>query len=289
MPITTKPSIFSGHQYITRKVMTAFMDWLGQNLFIERFDENGAVYRYIQVPVQFATRERFMTVIKAVNQKTAYGGDQTLKLDFNRILPRISVSIINYTYDAERHVSKFQKVRQTVAGSDGDLGTIPVPVPYTLEVEMSIITKMTDDTYQIMEQLLPYFGPTFNLDVNFLAGYESKSVGFSLTSIIPEAIEELGIDEERVSIMTYNFSVKLEYPFIRTDRATIKEMLLNYNVGSGIDDVDLGNDDFIRFKQYQMTADNLTPVTTIDERENEPITITISERAFSTDFALDFF
>ena len=273
MPITTTPTKFYGHRFITRKTMTAFMDWLATHIYVERYDENGSIYRYIQVPVQYAGRERFVNVLKAQNQYFEYGPNTTLKLDLNRILPRMAVSIIAMTYDAERHLSKYQKVRASAYGSDGSIQTIPAPAPYSLEVELTAISKTVDDNYQIVEQLLPYFTPTLNLNLNMLDGFDPKSVGFTLNSVQPEGAEDLSVDEERLITTTFTFTVKLDYPYTKLDRGTINEILMNLHVGKGESEVDLENDDFVKFQQYQLTADNMTPVTEISNREEEPVTI----------------
>lgn len=291
MPITSKPAEFYGSQNITRKVLTGLMDWLTRHVYIQRLDETGAVYRYIQVPVHYAHRERWMGILKAVHQKHEFNPNSQGRIDLNRILPRISLNIIAMTYETEKHLSKFQQLRQTQAGSDGVLGKIPTPVPYSLELEVTSIAKTLDDNYQIMEQLLPYFVPSLSLDMNLLDGFAPKSITFALSNVQPEGNEEIGIDEERLFTTTYTMGVKLEYPYIKTpfSSGTIREIILGLNVGAGDTPVDLEDDSFLRFKEYQLTADNLVPQTSVSDRADEPITTTISERVFGQSFSQDFF
>lgn len=268
MPITTKPAEYYGHQFITRKIFTSFMDWLSRHLYIERYDENGLVYRYIQVPVQYAQRERFVEIIKSVSHQD--GNNENVKIDINRVLPRMSVNMVSMNYGQEYKLNKYIKVRaKSFDGAEGKLITIPAPVPYTIDLEVAIISKTTDDNLQIIEQLIPYFNPTFSLDLNILPGFESVSVPFTLTSIAPDANEEFGVDDERVFITTMSFTTVANYYYISRNDEIIKKIILNYHLADK-------DDTFAKFEIYQMTADNLTPVTTIVERDLEPTTTTIN-------------
>lgn len=291
MPITSKPAEFYGHQNITRKVLTGLMDWLTRHVYIERLDETGAVYRYIQVPVHYAHRERWISILKAVHQKHEFNPDSEGKIDLNRILPRISLNIIAMTYESEKHLSKFQQLRQENADSDGSLGKIPVTVPYSLELELTSIAKTLDDNYQIMEQLLPYFTPSLALDMKLLDGFEPKSINFVLSNVQPEGNEDIGIDEERLFTTTYTMGVKLDYPFIKTpiSGAVITDILASFYVGSGDQPVNIEDDSFEKFKEYQLTPDNLVPQTSVSDRANEPITTTINDSVFGVQFSDDFF
>ena len=45
-----------------------------------------------------------------------------------------------------------------------------MPVPYNINMQLSILSKLNEDAIQILEQILPYFQPAFNLDNRF-SGY----------------------------------------------------------------------------------------------------------------------
>lgn len=265
MVATTKPSIFYGHQYITRKVLTAFMDWLGKKIYIERFDNTGSVYGYVRVPVQYAHRERFIHILKARHQKT--NNTDTNLLDLNRILPRISVNLVGFTYDGERKVQKRKKVQAIVGDiNTGELVTVPAPAPYRLDIEVGIITKMMDDTFQIIEQILPFFVPALSFDLNILPGFEPESIGFSLTSVSMENNEEFGMDEERVFMSTLNFTANVNYYYLQQSDEMVKQIIANLHLGK--------DDTYLKFLQYQLDAENPLPVTEVVNREDEPMTDT---------------
>ena len=164
MTITAKPSVFFGHNFTTRKIVTAFMDYFSQRIYIERFSSDGLTYRYIQVPLQYAHRERFFQVLKGVSLKHIGGGDEGIAIDLNRVLPRMSLSVSNMIPDTEKRLNKFGKIKKTsFNASDQTRDFVPTGVPISLDLELNIITKSQDDTFQIFEQIIPYFGSTFNL------------------------------------------------------------------------------------------------------------------------------
>jgi hypothetical protein len=39
-----------------------------------------------------------------------------------------------------------------------------MPVPYNMHLNLSIMTKLNDDMLQIVEQILPYFQPSYNYE-----------------------------------------------------------------------------------------------------------------------------
>lgn len=287
MPITTKPAEFYGHQFITRKVLTAFMDYFSKRIYIERYNTDGQPYRYIQVPIHYAQRERFFQVLKGITPKhIATGQDEGIKLDLNRVLPRMALNLATMNTNTENRLNKFGKLcKPTFDEIQGVRETVPTGVPMNLDLELSIITRNQDDTFQIFEQILPYFGTTFNLDLKILDDYEPESVSFSLNAIQPDQNDEFGVDDERVFIGIMNFTAKVNYYFIRRDLEYIKNIEANFHVGAP-DDVDSS---FKHFLKYTITADSLSPIEGLDVQPSTTVITTSSfPGVFSTDFSSDF-
>ena len=51
-----------------------------------------------------------------------------------------------------------------------------MPVPYNLQFELSIMTKLNDDALQIVEQILPYFQPAYNLTIELVETIKEKEM-----------------------------------------------------------------------------------------------------------------
>ena len=54
-----------------------------------------------------------------------------------------------------------------IKASDGSkLRKVFMPVPYNIGFELNILVKLNDDALQIVEQILPYFQPSFNVTID---------------------------------------------------------------------------------------------------------------------------
>ena len=89
-------------------------------------------------------------------------------------LPRMSFEFTGLTYDGSRKVT----TTQTFLATDKDTGTevkkTYMPVPYNMQFELSIMTKLNDDALQIVEQILPYFQPAYNLTIELVETIKEK-------------------------------------------------------------------------------------------------------------------
>ena len=58
-----------------------------------------------------------------------------------------------------------------------------LPVPYDIGFRLSFATKQQDDSLQIIEQILPFFQPSYAVTINMLEGVEEKrDIPFTLMS-----------------------------------------------------------------------------------------------------------
>ena len=77
-------------------------------------------------------------------------------------LPRMSFEFTGLTYDPTRKVTTTQQF--TVKDqSENNTKKNYMPVPYNMAFELNIMAKLNDDALQIVEQILPYFQPAYNL------------------------------------------------------------------------------------------------------------------------------
>lgn len=51
-----------------------------------------------------------------------------------------------------------------------------MPVPYNIGFELNILTKLNDDSLQIVEQILPFFQPSFNLTIDLVDSIGEKEI-----------------------------------------------------------------------------------------------------------------
>ena len=84
-----------------------------------------------------------------------------------------------------------------------------MPVPYNMQFELNIMCKLNDDALQIVEQILPFFQPSYNLTVNLVSEINEKRD-------IPVVLENVSFQDEyegdftsrRVLYYTLRFTAK---------------------------------------------------------------------------------
>jgi hypothetical protein len=121
-------------------------------------------------------------------------------------LPRMSFEMTSIQYDATRKAG----VTQTFKASDGtNLKKVFMPVPYNIGFELNILTKLNDDALQIVEQILPYFQPSFNLTVDLIDSIgEKRDIPIVLDSVSFQDDYEGDFSIRRSLIYTLQFTAK---------------------------------------------------------------------------------
>ena len=84
-----------------------------------------------------------------------------------------------------------------------------MPVPYNMSFELAIMTKLNDDALQIVEQILPYFQPSYNLTVELVGSInEKRDIPIVLESISMQDDYEGDYTTRRVLLYTLRFTAK---------------------------------------------------------------------------------
>jgi len=200
---------YSYHE-IFRKTVVAF-GTLFNNIEIRRQDE------VMKVPLAYGPKQKFLARL-----------DQNPDPTNKRVqitLPRISFEIKGINYDSTRKVSPTQKIK--VASSDNSKNkNVFMPVPYSIGFELAIISKNQEDGLQILEQILPFFQPHYNLSLKLLPEMsETKDCPIILNSIDYEDSYEGDFAQRRAIIYTLDFTVKTYLYGPVTEAKTIKKAI----------------------------------------------------------------
>ena len=181
---------YSYHEIFRRSVVA--FGTLFNNIELRRNDE------VMKVPLAYGPKAKFLARLDQV--------DPTNKR-IQITLPRISFEINGLEYDSTRKVSPTQKVR--IASSSDKNKNMFMPVPYNLSFEMGIISKNQDDSLQIIEQILPYFQPHYNLSIKLVPTMnETRDVPIILTNVEYEDIYEGEFAQRRAITYTLQFTMK---------------------------------------------------------------------------------
>ena len=157
-----------------RKTVIAF-GTLFNNISIKKFASDGKAVSMVKVPIAYGPMQRFLARIEQQQ-----GFDDNVALT----LPRISFELTSYTYDVSRKASPITKFFAKSPTSKVKHKKMFLPVPYDVGFRLSFATKLQDDALQIVEQILPFFQPAYNVTVNMLEGIEEKrDIPFTLRNI----------------------------------------------------------------------------------------------------------
>lgn len=209
------------NQQATRNVIVSFMDFFSR-FYIEKYktltvsgDSYFAQRKVIPVPIQYATREKWVEIVRSSSGRKAM--DPAIRelnpVEMQWILPRISCNLLGVTYDSNRKLIKTQKIDNipnTVTSSQSK-DAVYSPAPFNLEIEISTISRTLDENLQLFEQIIPYFSPALSMTLKLYPDKEPESVPFVLNSISMDNPVDIPENDERFFVNIYNFTVKLNY------------------------------------------------------------------------------
>lgn len=185
-----------------RKSVIAFGN-LFNNLQIDRRDSTGAVIQTLKVPLAYAPRSKFMARIAAQPNDP--------EQNFQTVLPRMGFEMAGIVYDPVRRVSMVQQNRAN-SGSSTTMNAQFTPTPYNISMVLYLYSKNQDDGLQIIEQILPYFNPDFNLSLNAVPELGIKNdLPVILDSVTYDDSYEGDFTSRRAIVWTLNFTLKLNF------------------------------------------------------------------------------
>ena len=146
-----------------RKVVVAF-GTMFNDIHLVRYNKAGTTsYEKFKVPLNYGAKEKYITRINS---------DPTLTKSIATTVPRMSFDITGMSYDTARKLPS--TVRNFAANNATTVKTQFVPVPYDFTFSLSIYVRNTEDGTQILEQILPFFTPDFNVTINFIPSMGKK-------------------------------------------------------------------------------------------------------------------
>ena len=185
-----------------RKGIVAFGN-LFNNVLIDRKDSSGNVVQTLKVPLAYAPRQKFLARIEAQ--------PQSFEQSFQTFLPRMGFEMVSIQYDPARRISLVQQNR-AINSSATTANAQYAPSPYNVQIALYIYSKNQDDGLQIIEQILPYFNPDFNLSLNAIPALDIKhDLQILLNNINYEDSYEGDFTQRRAIIWTLDFTMKLNF------------------------------------------------------------------------------
>ena len=216
---------------ITRKMVVAF-GTLFNNIRLVRYNKAGTTeIERINVPLQYSQKEKFYQRITQ---------DPQLNSQVEIVLPRMSFDLNSITYDPLRKRSLFSEGYS--ASSSTTIKTVRA-TPYNFDFTLSIYVRNTEDGTQIIEQILPYFNPYYNVTIDLLGLSDQKvDVPFILNNISYDVDDLGGPTPLRMLIWNLTFTAKGYMFGPISNRNVIRKVTANtYNSLFELDNLQLYN------------------------------------------------
>ena len=181
---------------IIRRTIIAF-GTLFNEIYISHKNEPGDSISQIKVPLAYGPTQKFLARIQQ---------QANLNKPVQITMPRMSFEMNSIQYDPSRKAN----ITQTFKASDGEnLKKVYLPVPYNIGFELNILSKLNDDALQIVEQILPFFQPSFNLTVDLIDSIgEKRDIPITLNNISFQDDYEGDFSTRRAIIYTLQFTAK---------------------------------------------------------------------------------
>ena len=166
-----------------RKTTLAFASLFKDIPFI-KYDDNGVELERIKVPIIYGDKEKYVKRLDISQEKVQI------------TLPRIEYGLLNIQYDPSRRTNQANKI--TGCTSNGS-AYVHSPMPYNFNFELVLYTRNIEDANQIMEYIIPFFIPDYNMRINMVPE-------LGITKTIPVTLT--GDSQEEDSSGVYDSSVR---------------------------------------------------------------------------------
>jgi len=190
------------------------------DISVRRLKADGTIEREFKVPIAYGPAMKFLSKL---NQK------ETITL------PRMSFEITDYAYDPIRKLQTTKKFKKVKTSTPTELVSIYNPVPYDFNITLTIMVKYSDDGTQILEQILPYFTPEFQVAMNEMSTMGIiRDIPIILNSVATEDTYEGDFITRRALLHTLNFTVKGHIYGRLSDQGIIREV--DANIGANFNE-----------------------------------------------------
>ena len=192
-----------------RKTVVSF-GTLFNNIELKKIVD-GQVIETEKVPLAYGPKQKFLYRLQ---------GNPTDGRKVAITLPRIYFEMTGIDYDPARKTPATQKYKTVINDNGNEVRTQYVPVPYNISFEVGILCKSQDDGLQILEQILPFFQPSFSMSLKFIPDMdEVRDVAVVLNSVDFDDDWEDDFSTRRSITYTMQFTAKsyIYGPYTKAD------------------------------------------------------------------------
>ena len=195
--------------------------------------DEGKIDQFIRVPLEYAAKDKLLARIAA---------DPAIARPDALSLPRITFQMRDMKYNSDRKLRSRQRFMVTEDAVAGQYKEILDPVPYDLHFTVLIATKYQIEGNQIIEQILPYFTPTFPLTLALIPEMNIiQDAPVVLNSVTCEDKFDGKFEERRAILWTLEFTMQAvlfgpirRHPIIKFANTNMYDSTLFDNIGDAV-------------------------------------------------------
>jgi len=217
-----------GKYFYNKRVRTSVSIFgsLFNDIHVLRTNAAGEVISQVKVPLSYAPKRNF------IERLTEMANGEEAERRVAMKLPRMSFEITDMSYDPTRQLPKINAFQQTISGDVNKSRKIFTGVPYNMQFQLNVYAKTQDDALQIVEQILPYFAPQYNLTVKPFMDYPDvkEDVPITLQSVTFSDDYEGSLEQRRTIVYTLDFQMKINFYGPDRTASIIREVNSNMNL-----------------------------------------------------------
>ncbi|MDE0954811.1 MAG: tail sheath stabilizer and completion protein [Candidatus Poseidoniales archaeon] len=202
----------------TKKLIIAFGS-VFNNIHVQHKEADGTILKDIKVPLAYESRKKYLARLIQDSKK-------------NKQVPRMGFVLGSVEADYSRSGNQMQEYRFNHTDNSKAYAMF-TPIPYNFSFTLDVYVDYMDDGLQIIEQILPYFQPDFNVVIEEVPELDMRrDIPIELTGV--EMTDEFEGDfaEQRIVNWSLGFVMKgWIYPPIR-EQGIIKQVTTNYMFGT---------------------------------------------------------
>ena len=190
------------------------------DISVRRVTSANVVKEEFKVPIAYGPSEKFLVRLREATDIS--------KGKVGLTLPRMSFEFTSIVYDPARKLQTTKRYKKTKSGDNTKVTTIYNPVPYNFDFTLSVMVKNSDDGTQILEQILPYFTPEYQVTMNEMSTMGIKrDIPIIFTGLSTEDSYEGDYLTRRALIHTLTFTVQAFLYGPTSDVGIIREVDVN--------------------------------------------------------------
>ena len=185
------------HKTIRSTILT--FGTMFSNIKIQRHNQDGSLGQTIAVPIVYGPKEKIMVRLEQ---------DPLLDNQVLTTLPRMAFEIVSYRHDQTRAPNRNNKIG--CHKPDGTMSAVFTPVPYNLGIRMDLLTQGTEDSLDVLEQILPTFAPEYTATIKTIPEMNiTQDIPFILNDVSADDDYEGDFSVRRLVTTTFDFTAKL--------------------------------------------------------------------------------